>query len=919
MRARVWCIDRAMSPPRRLTRGTYVGDVTALCALTPPSDGVDAADSTRLGAHDTLLAGIGASVRWYDPFRAGGDVSLLSTDVFPSARVHGILPVPVLDAFVGSASPSGGRAILVWGERRVAVVSLLVGDAVPAADRRLTVVRIFPPLGHWVHDARCVLPDGNDDTTTVVLGLADNAVEQWSLGTDVSPPSMLRRVECAKRSMLYSLALHGDTMGTLRVAGGTIFNEVQLWMPGEAVGNGGIDAMNDSDENQTRPNPFAILAGHEGSIMRVAWSEDGARVLSTSDDRTARGWDVTQVSKIEKPYDDITIVTSAPFVAYGHGGRVWDCQKLIAGKRKLLVTACEDCAVRLWDDTGGGDFDELNAQRDPIAVLRGHRGRGIWRAISIRNPFGSTSLATAGADASIKLWDLSEYARGNEGDDPESTSADPNNSLETFAGPALPVEDNKTVEKPLLRAISLVQPGVVFVGTDRGAVHEGRAPFSFHETDENRLIAHTDAQNSKHEWRWRRNVWQAPNGPSKECAVVSIASLRSDTTSGDTGDIRLAVADALGCVTIISIPNDHCDTATTLWQSKVSPPRRLLDVLVGEHGDIFTIAVGGIVKLFAQSGTETTKWRLDGVCESPFRQRALCASRTKNSELVVIGDQVGNVCVFDTEQVSDGADKAPLGHGASDDVTDKKTFPLLAAERHAHGQHSVSLVEVRVPGQSGVERFHGAEVITSGRDGRLCTRTLRVAQPVTEEDTQRGERRIQFEKKALDECELLLKSAEDKNRKKLARAVAAAANRVATAEAAVVAANAPYSLECVSNRSIPGMSSVDATRWDTNNGDENNSNTPSIVAGFRETDFVIRDLTNQVELLRVSCGGWHRPFSLWMDTAITKTFAFAFFKNGQITTVARRSAVSKQSDQTDDRIVNAAAWHARALNVWLHG
>ena len=107
------------------------------------------------------------------------------------------------------------------------------------------------------------------------------------------------------------------------------------------------------------------------------------------------------------------------------------------------------------------------------------------------------------------------------------------------------------------------------------------------------------------------------------------------------------------------------------------------------------------------------------------------------------------------------------------------------------------------------------------------------------------------------------------------------------------------------------MSSVDATRWDTNNGDENNSNTPSIVAGFRETDFVIRDLTNQVELLRVSCGGWHRPFSLWMDTAITKTFAFAFFKNGQITTVARRSAVSKQSDQTDDRIVNAAAWHAR--------
>ena len=55
----------AMSSPRRLTRGTYVGDVTALCALTPPTkgDGPDAADPTATGAHDTLLAGIGASIK----------------------------------------------------------------------------------------------------------------------------------------------------------------------------------------------------------------------------------------------------------------------------------------------------------------------------------------------------------------------------------------------------------------------------------------------------------------------------------------------------------------------------------------------------------------------------------------------------------------------------------------------------------------------------------------------------------------------------------------------------------------------------------------------------------------------------------------------------------------------------------------
>ena len=108
-----------MSSPRRLTRGVYVGDVTALCALPPTGDDADAADPASDGArpraHDTLLAGTGASLKWYDPFRAGGDVPLLSTTVFPSARVHGILPSPDLDAFVASASMCGVLAsVLPW-------------------------------------------------------------------------------------------------------------------------------------------------------------------------------------------------------------------------------------------------------------------------------------------------------------------------------------------------------------------------------------------------------------------------------------------------------------------------------------------------------------------------------------------------------------------------------------------------------------------------------------------------------------------------------------------------------------------------------------------------------------------------------------------------------------------------------------
>ena len=298
-----------MSSPRRLTRGVYVGDVTALCALPPTGDDADAADPASDGArpraHDTLLAGTGASLKWYDPFRAGGDVPLLSTTVFPSARVHGILPSPDLDAFVASASgASGGRAILVWGERRVAVATLRAGAGVAPDARELRVTRALPPLGHWVHDARPMRPDAHAlAETTVAVGLADNAVEQWSLGgadafsAASSPPALLRRVECSHRSMLYSLALRGSRMADLRVAGGTIFNEVQLWAPGAADAavsrktEGASEAT--SGDGVRRPPPFAILRGHEGSIMRVSWSRDGTRVFSTSDDRTARTWRVT--------------------------------------------------------------------------------------------------------------------------------------------------------------------------------------------------------------------------------------------------------------------------------------------------------------------------------------------------------------------------------------------------------------------------------------------------------------------------------------------------------------------------------------------------------------------------------------------------------------------------------------------------
>ena len=95
--------------------------------------------------------------------------------------------------------------------------------------------------------------------------------------------------------------------------------------------------------------------------MRVSWSRDGTRVFSTSDDRTARTWRVTDrdADRGGDPGGEAAATAAtgteirarADSVLYGHGGRVWDCQPARAGQRRLLVTAGEDCAVRLWEDT----------------------------------------------------------------------------------------------------------------------------------------------------------------------------------------------------------------------------------------------------------------------------------------------------------------------------------------------------------------------------------------------------------------------------------------------------------------------------------------------------------------------------------------------------------------------------------------
>ena len=118
-----------------------------------------------------------------------------------------------------------------------------------------------------------------------------------------------------------------------------------------------------------------VLQGHLGVVWSAAYSPEGTRLVTASDDKTARLWDVASGKLIA--------------VLQGHTDTVWSAAFSPDGTR--IVTASNDRTARLWDAATG----------KPVAVLEGHADAVSAASFS---PDGSR-VVTASDDKTARLWD----------------------------------------------------------------------------------------------------------------------------------------------------------------------------------------------------------------------------------------------------------------------------------------------------------------------------------------------------------------------------------------------------------------------------------------------------------------------------------------------------------------------------------
>jgi WD40 repeat protein len=186
----------------------------------------------------------------------------------------------------------------------------------------------------------------------------------------------------------------------------------QLWSPVEKALRAARGSMRES----------VLLKGHERGLWAVAVTRDGSRIVTGSDDHTARVWDArtgTELLRLVGHTDSVRAIALTPddtrIVTGSRDGtaRVWDARtgaelQVFNGHRDSvlavavtpsadrIVTGSKDNTARIWDASTGAE----------LLVLKGHDSS--VSAIAVTSD--GSRIITGSADKTARVWDAATGA-----------------------------------------------------------------------------------------------------------------------------------------------------------------------------------------------------------------------------------------------------------------------------------------------------------------------------------------------------------------------------------------------------------------------------------------------------------------------------------------------------------------------------
>ena len=237
----------------------------------------------------------------------------------------------------------------------------LRGDVVLAQPDRLAYRALKFARRHWVGIAAASVL-----ILTLVAGLAATSYEARvaSKQRDAALQAQLRLLIEAAAQHLKDSDVAGAQGIILEVLTNPEFAQVRK-----------PAAISVFQESRAADAELAVLSGHDGRLASAVYSPDGNRIVTASEDKTARIWDGRTGTQLA--------------VLSGHGGRLTSAVYSPDGTR--ILTASEDKTARIWDAHSGTQ----------LAVLSGH---GDFVSSAVYSPDGNR-IVTASGDKTARIWD----------------------------------------------------------------------------------------------------------------------------------------------------------------------------------------------------------------------------------------------------------------------------------------------------------------------------------------------------------------------------------------------------------------------------------------------------------------------------------------------------------------------------------